>query len=135
MAPTKRDSDSLSNLSEDELADIVKINDALDQEEARINKEEIEEIERKRMELDNGKKIFKRLRKSPLEIFNRTLLLVFLSSFLFSFFLIYNISHWWFFIYCISAFSCIFYTPNRKAIKELLAAWPNIEGLIKSRRR
>ena len=29
--------------------------------------------------------------------------------------------------------SCVFYTPNRKALKELIAAWPNIEDLIKGR--
>ena len=35
--------------------------------------------------------------------------------------------------YVISALSCVFYTPNRKALKELIAAWPNIEDLIKGR--
>ena len=33
----------------------------------------------------------------------------------------------------VSALSCVFYTPNRKALKELIAAWPNIEDLIKGR--
>ena len=36
-------------------------------------------------------------------------------------------------LYLASSFSCIFYTPNRKALKELIAAWPNIEDLIKGR--
>ena len=39
----------------------------------------------------------------------------------------------WFILYVISALSCVFYTPNRKALKELIAAWPNIEDLIKGR--
>ena len=76
---------------------------------------------------------FRRLRKSPLEIINRLLLFFFLGSFFFSFVSIYSINLWWFFGYLASAFSCILYPPNRRALKELIAAWPNLEDLIKNR--
>ncbi len=59
--------------------------------------------------------------------------LFFIGSFLFSLFLAYSESKLWFILYVISALSCVFYTPNRKALKELIAAWPNIEDLIKGR--
>ena len=74
-----------------------------------------------------------RLKRTPLEIINRLLFFLFIGSFIFSFFLAYSENKVWFIIYLISAFSCIFYTPNRKALKELIAAWPNIEDLIKGR--
>ena len=74
-----------------------------------------------------------RLKRSSLEIINRLLFFSFVGSFLFSFFLAYTENKIWFFLYIISAFSCILYTPNRKALKELIAAWPNIEDLIKGR--
>jgi len=48
-------------------------------------------------------------------------------------FLAYSESKLWFIFYVVSALSCVFYTPNRKALKELIAAWPNIEDLIKGR--
>ena len=83
---------------------------------------------------NNKKKIkFYRLKRSPLEIINRLFFFVFIGSFLFSFFLAYSENKTWFIIYLMSSFSCIFYTPNRKALKELIAAWPNIEDLIKGR--
>ena len=82
----------------------------------------------------NKKKVkFSRLKRTPLEILNRLLFFFFIGSFVFSFFQAYLQSKIWFIFYLISAFSCIFYTPNRKAIKELIAAWPNIEDLIKGR--
>ena len=74
-----------------------------------------------------------RLKRTPLEIINRLLFFSFIGSFLFSFFLAYTENKIWFILYIFSAFSCIFYTPNRKALKELIAAWPNIEDLIKGR--
>ena len=74
-----------------------------------------------------------RLKRTPLEIINRLLFFSFLGSFIFSFFLAYTENKIWFLLYIISAFSCILYTPNRKALKELIAAWPNIEDLIKGR--
>ena len=74
-----------------------------------------------------------RLKRTPLEIINRLLFFSFLGSFIFSFFLAYTENKIWFILYIFSAFSCIFYTPNRKALKELIAAWPNIEDLIKGR--
>ena len=74
-----------------------------------------------------------RLKRTPLEIINRLLFFSFIGSFLFSFFLAYRENKIWFLIYVVSAFSCILYTPNRKALKELIAAWPNIEDLIKGR--
>ena len=74
-----------------------------------------------------------RLKRTPLEIINRLLFFSFIGSFIFSFFLAYIENKIWFILYIVSAFSCIFYTPNRKALKELIAAWPNIEDLIKGR--
>ena len=83
---------------------------------------------------EDSKKIkFYRLKRTPLEILNRTFFFFFIGSFLFSLFLAYLESKLWFILYVISALSCIFYTPNRKALKELIAAWPNIEDLIKGR--
>ena len=76
---------------------------------------------------------FYRLKRSPLEIVNRTFFFFFIGSFLTSLFLAYSESKLWFILYVISALSCVFYTPNRKALKELIAAWPNIEYLIKGR--
>ena len=73
------------------------------------------------------------LKRSSLEIINRLLFFSFIGSFIFSFFLAYTENKIWFLLYLVSAFSCIFYTPNRKALKELIAAWPNIEDLIKGR--
>ena len=76
---------------------------------------------------------FYRLKRTPLEILNRLFFFFFIGSFLFSLFLAYSESKLWFILYVISALSCVFYTPNRKALKELIAAWPNIEDLIKGR--
>ncbi len=83
---------------------------------------------------EDSKKIkFYRLKRTPLEIVNRSLFFIFIGSFLFSLSLAYSESKLWFILYVISALSCVFYTPNRKALKELIAAWPNIEDLIKGR--
>jgi len=82
---------------------------------------------------DSKKTKFYRLKRTPLEIVNRTFFFFFLGSFLFSLYLAYLESKLWFILYVISALSCVFYTPNRKALKELIAAWPNIEDLIKGR--
>ena len=83
---------------------------------------------------EESKKIkFYRLKRTPLEILNRSFFFFFIGSFLFSLFLAYSESKLWFILYVISALSCVFYTPNRKALKELIAAWPNIEDLIKGR--
>ena len=83
---------------------------------------------------EDSKKIkFYRLKRTPLEILNRTFFFFFIGSFLFSLFLAYSERKLWFILYVISALSCVFYTPNRKALKELIAAWPNIEDLIKGR--
>ena len=83
---------------------------------------------------EDSKKIkFCRFKRTPLEILNRSFFFFFIGSFLFSLFLAYSESKLWFILYVISALSCVFYTPNRKALKELIAAWPNIEDLIKGR--
>ena len=83
---------------------------------------------------EDSKKIkFYRLKRTPLEILNRTFFFFFIGSFLVSVFLAYSERQLWFILYVISALSCVFYTPNRKALKELIAAWPNIEDLIKGR--
>ena len=84
-------------------------------------------------EKDSKKDKFYRLKRTPLEIVNRLFFFFFIGSFLFSLFLAYSESELWFILYVISALSCVFYTPNRKALKELIAAWPNIEDLIKGR--
>ena len=76
---------------------------------------------------------FYRLKRTPLEIVNRLFLFFFIGSFLFSLFLVFLESKLWFILYVISSLSCVFYTPNRKALKELIAAWPNVEDLIKGR--
>ena len=82
---------------------------------------------------DKKKTKFYRLKRTPLEILNRSFFFFFIGSFLFSLFLAYSESKLWFILYIISALSCVFYTPNRKALKELIAAWPNIVDLIKGR--
>ena len=74
-----------------------------------------------------------RIKKTPLEIINRLLFFLFIGSFIFSFISVYSENRTWFVLYVISAFSCVFYTPNRKALKELIAAWPNIEDIIRGR--
>ena len=84
-------------------------------------------------DLDLRNKRFYRVRRTLLEIINRLLFFSFVGSFIFSFLLVYTENKIWFILYVVSAFSCIFYTPNRKALKELIAAWPNIEDLIKGR--
>ena len=128
MASIKEGSNPLEGFTDKQLSELVKSNDALDKEEERILKEEIKEEEEKR----SASKSFRRLRKSPLEIVNRSLFLIFIVSFLVSFSSIYSENRWWFLLYLISAFSCILYPPNRKALKELIDAWPNIEELIKN---
>ena len=84
-------------------------------------------------DINNKANRYYRLKRTPLEIINRLLFFSFVGSFIFSFFLAYTENKTWFLLYIISAFSCILYTPNRKALKELIAAWPNIEDLIKGR--
>ena len=91
------------------------------------------------LESNNEEKFFEeknkysKLKRTPLEIVNRLLFFLFIGSFLFSFVSVYTENKTWFVLYVISAFSCVFYTPNRKALKELIAAWPNVEDLIKGR--
>ena len=82
---------------------------------------------------DSKKNKFYRLKRTPLEIVNRLFFFFFIGSFLFSLFLAYSESKLWFILYVLSALSSVFYTPNRKALKELIAAWPNLEDLIKGR--
>ena len=102
-----------------------------------ILEEEIINSYEKKFEADHDinkkDKRYYRLKRTPLEIINRLLFFSFLGSFIFSFFLAYTENKIWFLLYIVSAFSCILYTPNRKALKELIAAWPNIEDLIKGR--
>ena len=88
---------------------------------------------RKDSEPNIKKNKFYRLKRTPLEIVNRLFFFFFIGSFLFSLFLAYSESKLWFILYVMSALSCVFYTPNRKSLKELIAAWPNIEDLIKGR--
>ena len=132
MATINNGSEPLDNFSSKEIEEIVRSNDALDQENARIIEEE--KIESSRFsKKQSSKGLLKRLRKSPLEVINRSLFFVFIGSFIFSFVSVYSINKWWFIFYVFSSFSCILYTPNRQALKELIAAWPNIEDLIKKR--
>ncbi len=132
MATIKKDSEPLDNLSSQEIEDIVRSNEILDQENERLLKEQ--EIEAQRFsKTKSTKRLFRRLRRSPLEVINRLLFFVFIGSFIFSFVSVYSINKLWFIFYVISAFSCVLYTPNRQALKELIAAWPNIEDLLKKR--
>ena len=132
MAAIKKDSEPLDNLSSQEIEDIVRSNEILDQEKERLIKEE--ELEAQRFsKTKSTQKLLRRLRRSPLEVINRLLFFVFIGSFIFSFVSVFSINKWWFIFYVISAFSCILYTPNRQALKELIAAWPNIEDLLKNR--
>ena len=128
MSSINKDSDPLDDFTEEQLANLDKSINTLDQEEKRWIQEQREVVARRLT-----KTPFRRLRKSPLEIINRLLLFFFLGSFFFSFVFIYSINLWWFLGYLGSAFSCILYPPNRRALKELIAAWPNVEDLIKKR--
>ena len=85
------------------------------------------------VDLDLKNKSLYRLKRTPLEIVNRLFFFFFIGSFIFSFFLAYLENKIWFLLYIVSTFSCILYTPNRKTLKELIAAWPNMEDLIKGR--
>ena len=120
MINKKYQSDPIDNLEYEKVLEEEIINSY----ESRFQKDTEEDI----------KKIkFYRLKRTPLEILNRSFFFFFIGSFLFSLFLAYSESKLWFILYVISTLSCVFYTPNRKAIKELIAAWPNIEDLIKGR--
>ena len=120
MKNKKENSDPIDNLEYEKVLEEEIINSY----ESKFLKDTEEDI----------KKIkFYRLKRTPLEIINRTFFFFFIGSFLLSLFLAYSESKLWFILYVISALSCVFYTPNRKALKELIAAWPNIEDLIKGR--
>ena len=131
MAAIKKDSEPLDNLSSQEIEDIVRSNEILDQENEKLIQEEIEA--QRFSKTKSTKRLLRRLRRSPLEVINRSLFFVFIGSFIFSFVSVYSINKLWFVFYVISAFSCVLYTPNRQALKELIAAWPNIEDLLKKR--
>ena len=131
MAAIKKDSEPLDNLSSQEIEDIVRSNEILDQENEKLIQEEIEA--QRFSKTKSTKRLLRRLRRSPLEVINRSLFFVFIGSFIFSFVSVYSINKLWFIFYVISAFSCVLYTPNRQALKELIAAWPNIEDLLKKR--
>ena len=120
MKDKKNNSDPINNLEYEKVLEEEIINSY----ESKFQKD---------TELEKKKTKFYRLKRSPLEIVNRTFFFFFIGSFLFSLFLAYSESKLWFILYVISALSCVFYTPNRKALKELIAAWPNIEDLIKGR--
>ncbi len=128
MTSIKKDSDPLGDFTEEQFANLDESINTLDQEDKRWSYEQREEEEIRGVKIP-----FRRLRKSPLEIVNRLFFFFFLASFLSSFAFIYSKNPWWFLGYLVSAFSCILYPPNRKALKELIAAWPNVEDLIKNR--
>tara|TARA_B100000700_G_C14443813_1_gene578383 strand:+ start:94 stop:501 length:408 start_codon:yes stop_codon:yes gene_type:complete len=130
MASKKNDSEPLKSFTKDQLANLEESIKTLDQEDEKWDQAQREEAEERRR---LGNVSFRRLRKSPIEIINRLLFFFFLGSFLFSFFSVFKSSHLWFAGYVLSAFSCILYPPNRKALKELIAAWPNIEDLLKNK--
>ena len=127
MKSTNKNSDPLENFTKQQFANLGKSIEALDEDEKKWNQQKSEDAETRRFE----KRSFRRLTKSPLEIINRLFLLFFLVSFMCSFVLVYSIHPLWFLGYIFSSFSCILYLPNRKAIKELIAAWPNIQDLLK----
>ena len=117
------------NKSNSESLDKVEYKDVLQEEIQNFleieSSKSYEDIERKNR--------LSRIKKTPLEIINRLLFFLFIGSFIFSFISVYSENKTWFVFYVISAFSCVFYTPNRKALKELIAAWPNIEDIIRGR--
>ena len=117
------------NNSNSESLDKVEYKDVLQEEIQNFleieSSKSYEDIERKNR--------LSRIKKTPLEIINRLLFFLFIGSFIFSFISVYSENKTWFLFYVISAFSCVFYTPNRKALKELIAAWPNIEDIIRGR--
>ena len=117
------------NNSNSESLDKVEYKDVLQEEIQNFleieSSKSYEDIERKNR--------LSRIKKTPLEIINRLLFFLFIGSFIFSFISVYSENRTWFVLYVISAFSCVFYTPNRKALKELIAAWPNIEDIIRGR--
>ena len=108
MAAIKKDSEPLDNLSSQEIEDIVRSNEILDQENEKLIQEE--EIEAQRFsKTKSTKRLLRRLRRSPLEVINRSLFFVFIGSFIFSFVSVYSINKSWFVFYVISAFSCVLY--------------------------
>ena len=117
------------NNSDSESLDKVEYKDVLQEEIQNFleieSSKSYENIERKNR--------LSRIKKTPLEIINRLLFFLFIGSFIFSFISVYSENKTWFIFYVISAFSCVFYTPNRKSLKELIAAWPNIEDIIRGR--
>tara|TARA_Y100001968_G_C18914684_1_gene506945 strand:- start:41 stop:445 length:405 start_codon:yes stop_codon:yes gene_type:complete len=129
MASMNKGSEPLENFTDEQLANLGQSIETLDQEEKSWNQQQSEEEEKSRL----FKRPLQRWRKSPLEIINRLLFFFFIGSFLFSFISVYRLNTLWFYLYVLSAFSCILYTPNRKALKELIAAWPNIEDLLNNR--
>ena len=120
MKNKKDQSDPIDNLEYEKILEeeIINSYESKFQKDTELNKKNIK---------------FYRLRRTPLEIVNRLFFFFFVGSFIFSLFLAYSESKLWFILYVISALSCVFYTPNRKALKELIAAWPNIEDLIKGK--
>ncbi len=120
MINKKNKSDPINNLEYEKVLEEEIINSY----ESKLQKDTLQ---------DSKKNKFYRLKRTPLEIVNRLFFFFFIGSFLFSLFLAFSESKLWFILYVMSALSCVFYTPNRKALKELIAAWPNIEDLIKGR--
>tara|TARA_B100000700_G_C15062280_1_gene866693 strand:+ start:2425 stop:2823 length:399 start_codon:yes stop_codon:yes gene_type:complete len=123
--------ENFKNLSAQQIEELIKSSDLISEEEERMLKDKIEENERQKRERRIKNKPNYKLKRSPIEIINRLLFFIFIGNFLFSFVYIYNYNVWWFLLYIFSAFSCILYTPNRKSLKELIAAWPNIEDILK----
>ena len=120
MINKKGQSDPIDNLEYEKVLEEEIINSY----ESKFQKETEQDFKKNKLYL---------IKRTPLEILNRSFFFFFIGSFLFSLFLAYSESKLWFILYVISALSCVFYTPNRKALKELIAAWPNIEDLIKGR--
>ena len=120
MKNKKDNSDPIDNLEYEKVLEEEIINSY----ESKLQKDTLQ---------DSKKNKFYRLKRTPLEIVNRLFFFFFIGSFLFSLFLAYSESKSWFILYVMSALSCVFYTPNRKVLKELIAAWPNIEDLIKGK--
>ena len=119
----------MANKNNSEFLDNVEYKDVL-QEEIQNFLEKESAIDEK---FNKKQKKLSKFKRTPLEIINRLLFFLFLGSFIFSFVSVYYENKIWFIFYVISSFSCIFYTPNRKALKELIAAWPNVEDIIRGR--
>ncbi len=121
----QKDSGPLETFTDEQIALLGQSINTLEKEDETIMKEEIEEKQKK-----YKKNKYSRFNKTSIAIVNRILFVIFFITFVFSFALVFSVNRWLFMLYIVSFFSCIFYTPNRKVVKELIDAWPNVQDLL-----